>query len=75
MQRMVLQRILIGLVTLWVVSVLVFLMTNALPGDVAQIVLGQSATPESLAAYRAETGSGPTIGISIFQLAWRLDDR
>ncbi|MCP4072316.1 MAG: ABC transporter permease [Hyphomicrobiales bacterium] len=56
MQRMVFQRILIGIVTLWVVSVLVFLMTNALPGDVAQIVLGQSATPESLAAYRAERG-------------------
>jgi peptide/nickel transport system permease protein len=56
MQRMVFQRILIGFVILWVVSVLVFLMTNALPGDVAQIVLGQSATPESLAAYRAERG-------------------
>ena len=56
MQRMVIQRILIGLVTLWVVSVLVFVMTSLLPGDVAQIVLGQSATPESLAAYRAERG-------------------
>ena len=56
MQRMVIQRILIGIVTLWVVSVLVFIMTNLLPGDVAQIVLGQSATPESLAAYRAERG-------------------
>jgi len=56
MQRMVFQRILIGLVTLWVVSVLVFVMTSLLPGDVAQIVLGQSATPESLAAYRAERG-------------------
>jgi len=56
MQRMVLQRILIGLVTLWVVSVLVFIMTSLLPGDVAAIVLGQSATPETLAAYRAANG-------------------
>ncbi len=56
MQRMVIQRILIGIVTLWVVSVLVFIMTSLLPGDVAQIVLGQAATPESLAAYRAERG-------------------
>jgi len=56
MQRMVLQRILTGLVTLWVVSMVVFVMTSLLPGDVAQIVLGQSATPESLAAYRAERG-------------------
>ncbi len=56
MQRMVIQRILLGIVTLLVVSVLVFVMTAALPGDVAQIVLGQAATPESLAAYRAERG-------------------
>jgi len=56
MQRMVFHRILIGIVTLWVVSVLVFVMTSLLPGDVAQIVLGQSTTPESLAAYRAERG-------------------
>ena len=56
MQRMVFQRILIGIATLWVVSVLVFAGTAVLPGDVAQIVLGQAATPESLAAYRAERG-------------------
>lgn len=56
MQRMVIQRIFIGLATLWVVSVLVFVGTSVLPGDVAQIVLGQSATPETLAAYRAENG-------------------
>ena len=56
MQRMVINRILIGIVTLWVVSVLVFVGTSVLPGDVAQIVLGQSATPESLAAFRAERG-------------------
>lgn len=56
MRRMVIQRILIGIVTLWVVSVLVFVGTSILPGDVAEIVLGQAATPESLAAYRAERG-------------------
>jgi len=56
MQRMVINRILIGIATLWVVSVLVFVGTAVLPGDVAEIVLGQSATPESLAAYRAERG-------------------
>jgi len=56
MQRMVFNRILIGIATLWVVSVLVFVGTAVLPGDVAEIVLGQAATPESLAAYRAERG-------------------
>ena len=56
MQRMVIQRIIIGIVTLWVVSIMVFVGTSILPGDVAEIVLGQTATPESLAAYRAERG-------------------
>ncbi len=53
---MVLRRIAIGFATLWVVSVLVFAGTEILPGDVAQILLGQSATPEALAALRAELG-------------------
>jgi len=56
MMRMVLQRLGIGIVTLFVVSVIVFLITSILPGDVAQIILGQSATPETLAALRAELG-------------------
>lgn len=56
MQRMVIQRIIIGFITLWVVSVLVFIGTSVLPGDVAEIVLGQTATPETLAAYRAANG-------------------
>jgi peptide/nickel transport system permease protein len=56
MQTMVLQRIGIGLMTLLVVSVLVFAGTEILPGDVAEIVLGQSATPENLAKLRTELG-------------------
>ena len=71
MLRMVIQRILIGIVTLWVVSVLVFIMTAALPGDVAQIVLGQSATPESLAAYRAERGLDQSLFFQYF--GWLRD--
>ena len=56
MTQMVLRRIAIGFATLWVVSVIVFMATSILPGDVAQIILGQSATPETLAALRAELG-------------------
>ena len=67
MRRMVVQRIFIGIITLWVVSVLVFVMTNALPGDVAQIVLGQSATPETLAAYRAARGLDQPLVIQYIQ--------
>ena len=53
---MVLRRIGIGLVLIWVVSVLIFAVTQILPGDAAQIRLGQSATPESLAALRKDLG-------------------
>ena len=56
MWRMVLRRIGIGIVTLWVVSVLMFVGTEILPGDVAQIMLGQEATPENLAALREALG-------------------
>ncbi len=56
MKIMVLQRIGIGVITLLVVSVLVFAGTEILPGDVAEIVLGQSATPENLAKLRSELG-------------------
>ena len=54
--RAILGRFGISLVTLWVVSVLIFIGTNLLPGDVAQIILGQTATPESTAALRAKLG-------------------
>ncbi len=56
MRLMILRRIGIGLVTLWVVSVLVFVGTEILPGDVAEIILGQNATTDTLAALRSELG-------------------
>ena len=52
MMQMALRRVWIGIATMFVVSVIVFIMTSILPGDVAQIVLGQSATPETLAVLR-----------------------
>jgi len=53
---MILSRIGLGLLTLLVVSVVIFVLTQILPGDVASSVLGQNATPENLAAYRHELG-------------------
>ena len=54
--KLVAQRIALGLLLLLAVSVLIFAGTQILPGDVAQSILGQSATPESLANLRAELG-------------------
>jgi len=54
MWLVVLRRLGMGVVTLWVVSVLVFAGTEILPGDVAEAILGQSATPEAVAAIREQ---------------------
>lgn len=56
MWNMILRRIGVGVVLIWVVSLLIFALTQVLPGDAAQIRLGQNATPDSLAALRKEMG-------------------
>jgi len=56
MLRLILSRVALGLVTLLAVSLLIFLATEVLPGDVASAVLGQGATPETLAVFRHELG-------------------
>ena len=56
MQKAILRRTAAGIATLFLVSILVFVGTSVLPGDVAQIILGQMATPETLAALRAKLG-------------------
>jgi len=50
------QRLAIGFLVLWIVSLIIFMGVEFLPGDLAQEILGQSATPESLAAFRVELG-------------------
>ncbi len=54
--KLVAQRIALGLLLLLAASVLIFVGTSILPGDVAQQILGQSATPEALANLRRELG-------------------
>src|SRR5580704_9221594 len=51
--KLIAQRLAVALATLAFVSVAVFLATELLPGDVAEVVLGQSATPEAVAGLRA----------------------
>ncbi|NMX74246.1 ABC transporter permease [Pseudomonas sp. WS 5532] len=54
--KLVLQRLALGLLSLFAVSVIIFLAVGLLPGDIAQAMLGQSATPETIAAFRAQLG-------------------
>ncbi len=54
--KLVLQRLALGCLLLVAASALIFAGTMILPGDVAQSILGQSATPQALANLRAELG-------------------
>lgn len=53
---MVAQRLGLGLLTLFVVSLIIFLGVELLPGDAAQAILGQAATEETVAALRRQMG-------------------
>lgn len=54
--KLLAQRLALGLLSLFAVSVIIFLAVGMLPGDIAQAMLGQSATPETVAAFRAQLG-------------------
>lgn len=54
--RLVAKRIGLAFITLLLVSAVVFTISGLLPGDAAQEVLGQGATPEQVAALRHEMG-------------------
>jgi peptide/nickel transport system permease protein len=50
------RRLALAVVTLFIISLIIFLGVEALPGDTATAYLGQAATPESLAALRERFG-------------------
>ena len=54
--RLIANRVAFGLITLIVITLLISLALEALPGDFAEQRLGQSATPETIAAIRAQLG-------------------
>ena len=56
MAKLIFQRLVLGVLTLFAVSLLIFVCTQILPGDVASAVLGQGATPEALVGFRKELG-------------------
>jgi peptide/nickel transport system permease protein len=56
MVNLVLQRTLLSLATLLVVSAIIFAATEVLPGDVATAILGREASPTRLAALREQLG-------------------
>ncbi|MEX0953704.1 MAG: ABC transporter permease [Rhizobiaceae bacterium] len=65
--KLIAQRIALGILLLFAVSVLIFAGTQILPGDVAQSILGQAATPEAVANLREELGLNQPAVVRYFQ--------
>lgn len=52
----ILKRLGLGVITMLMVSILIFAAVNLLPGDFAEAILGQGATPEAVASIRRDLG-------------------
>ena len=68
--RFVIRRGLLFFVTLLLVSLLIFTITQIIPGDVAQMILGREATPASLLALRTRLGLDRPAVVRYFEWIW-----
>lgn len=66
MSKLVLTRLATSAATLLFIAAAVFVITTMLPGDVAQQILGQSATPETVAALRQSLGLDQSAMVRFF---------
>ncbi|HET7409393.1 MAG TPA: ABC transporter permease [Paracoccaceae bacterium] len=64
------KRLGLGLLTLLVVSLVIFAAVEMLPGNFAQLILGQSATPEAVAAIERELGLNQPAHIRYLTWLW-----
>jgi peptide/nickel transport system permease protein len=67
LSRLLLRRIGLGLLTLWLVSLVVFAAVLALPGDAATAILGKEATPDRVAALRDQLHLNDSVISQYFQ--------
>ncbi|MER8480843.1 ABC transporter permease [Mesorhizobium sp. M1163] len=65
--KLISQRIALGILLLLAISVLIFAGTQILPGDVAQAILGQTATSEAVANLREQLGLNDPAYIRYFR--------
>jgi peptide/nickel transport system permease protein len=66
MVRYLLRRLLLGLITLWLLATIVFAITNILPTDVGRTILGPFAPPETVAALNEKLGTNRPLPIRYF---------
>ena len=67
----ILQRLALGILTLFIVSIVIFAAVNMLPGDFAQAILDQGATPEAVEAIRRDLGLDQSPVVRYFE--WLFD--
>ncbi|MER9420712.1 ABC transporter permease [Mesorhizobium sp. M0306] len=65
--RTIISRLLLGILTLAAVSVIIFSTVSLLPGNFATAILGQSATPETVAAFESRLGLDRPITTRYFE--------
>ena len=70
MLELIAKRLGLCALTLLAASVLIFVGTEVLPGDLASAILQNSATPESLAALRADLGLDRPPTVRYFEWLW-----
>lgn len=70
MRRVVFQRLLDAIPTVLLVLTLVFVAMHVLPGDPAQVILGDQATPAQLAQLRARLGLDQPLVVQYARFIW-----
>lgn len=68
MFRYIVKRVLLSLITLWLLATIVFLMTWALPSDPARAIYGPMAPEETVAAFRAQVGLNDSLFVQYLRM-------
>jgi ABC-type dipeptide/oligopeptide/nickel transport system permease component len=68
--RFLAQRLGLALLTLWLLSVVTFLLGASAPGGPAEVVLGQRATAEAVAAFNRERGLDQPLPVQYGRWVW-----
>jgi peptide/nickel transport system permease protein len=72
MSAYIVRRILSTILVMAIVGLVVFLLLHLAPGDPAQIIAGDNATPANVAAIRQRLGLNDPLPVQFAVWAWRL---
>jgi ABC-type dipeptide/oligopeptide/nickel transport system permease component len=66
------RRLFTSVVTLWVLTLIIFVMVKVIPGDEAHVAAGVSATPQQVQAMRIHLGLNRSVPVQYFEFLRRL---